>query len=144
MKAVLDANILVARFVPEETAHEECLRLIQVCREAEIKVVVPLLFPAEVTGAIGRITGNEGAAQRALHILHSYPWLRVRLADTRFVEQTAILAARHSLRGADAFYLTVAAEQRCPLITLDEELLTRAPEKVAVMRPGAWLAMLGR
>ena len=134
MKAVLDANILVARFIPDEPAHAECLRVVE-SFDAGAKIIVPLLLPAELAGAIARITGSDAAAQRALMVLQSYSWLRVCLADTAFVERTARLAARHALRGADAFYLALAAEQRCPLVTLDEELISRAPNTITVLRP---------
>jgi predicted nucleic acid-binding protein len=52
--------------------------------------------------------------------------------------------ARHALRGADAFYLAVAAEKKCPLITLDGELLTRVPSSVKVLHPAEWLATFRR
>ena len=142
MKVVLDANIFVARFIPGDPAHDESVRIVQACYELGLKVVVPLLLPAEVAGAVSRITASESAGQRALVHLRAYPWLTVRLADTDFVEKAARRAARHALRGADAFYLTVAIEQKCALITLDGELLTRAPSSVKVLSPADWLASL--
>ena len=144
MKAVLDANILVARFVPTEPAHAECLGVVQACQEPGVKILVPLLLPAELAGSIARITGSDSAAQHALMVMQSYSWLRVCLADTAFVERTARLAGRHALRGADAFYLALAAEQRCPLITLDGELITRAPNTITVLRPAEWLTKIAR
>lgn len=144
MKAVFDASIFVARFVEADSSHAECMRAVAVCKAELIQVVVPLVLPAEVAGAIARRTGDQTLALLALTHLRNYPWLRVRLADTRFVEQAARLAARHELRGADAFYIAVAIEQHCPLITLDEEMLARAPSAVKAVRPADWLATLRR
>ena len=144
MKAVLDAGIFVAHFVEADTAHAECERAVTACKAELIHVIAPLVLPPEVAGAIARRTGDESRALLALTHLRNYPWLHVRLADTRFVEQTARLAARHALRGADAFYIAVAIENRCPLITLDEEMLTRAPSTIRAIRPSEWLATLGR
>jgi len=144
MRAVLDASIFVARFIPDDVAHAECLRVIQACQQPEVKIIAPSLLPAELAGVVSRITASEAAAQRALLYLRSYSWLSVCTADTAFIEKAARLAARHALRGADAFYLAVAAGQKCPLITLDGELLTRAPSSVKVLRPAEWLATLRR
>ena len=144
MKVVLDASVFVARYVEADTAHAECLRAITVCQTELIHAFAPLVLPPEVAGAIARRTGDESLALLSLTHLRNYAWLHVRLADTRFTEQTARLAARHALRGADAFYIAVAIEQRCPLITLDEEMLARAPSTVKAMRPTDWLVTLGR
>ena len=144
MKAVLDAGVFVAHFVEADAAHSECVNVVAACKAELIQVVVPLVLPAEVAGAIARRTGDQTLALLALTHLRNYPWLRVRLADTRFVEQVARLAARHELRGADAFYIAVAIEQRCPLITLDEEMLARAPSAVKAVRPADWLSTLRR
>ena len=144
MKVVLDASVFVARYVEADTAHAECLRMITVCQTELIHAFAPLVLPPEVAGAIARRTGDESLALLSLTHLRNYAWLHVRLADTRFTEQTARLAARHALRGADAFYIAVAIEQRCPLITLDEEMLARAPSTVKAMRPTDWLVTLGR
>jgi predicted nucleic acid-binding protein len=144
MKAVLDASVFIARFIERDAAHEESKRAIEACGENEAKIIGPAILPAEVAGAIARIKASEAAAQLALLHLGRYAWLTVRTADTAFIEKAARLAARHALRGADAFYLAVAAEQKCPLITLDGELLTRAPSSVKVLRPAEWLATLRR
>ena len=144
MKAVLDASIFVARFVEADKSHADCMRTVTACEVEPVQIIVPLILPAEVAGAIARRTGDQTLALLALTHLRNYPWLRVRLADTRFVEQAARLAARHALRGADAFYIAVAIEQGCPLITLDEEMLARAPSTVKAVRPAEWLTTLRR
>ncbi len=142
MKAVLDASVLVARFVPEDAFHDEGLRIVRAGDKNQFSAIVPAILPAELAGAVARKTGETSLAEVALLHLHSYSWLTVRTADTSFIEKAANLAARFALRGADAFYLTVAIEQKCPLVTLDDELLTRTPSYVKVLRPFDWLAMI--
>lgn len=144
MKMVLDASVLIARFVPADAAHDEAMRIVQTCVTSGARAMGPVILPAEVAGAVARKTGLEHLASVAVLHLKTYPWLTIRLADAALMEKAARLAARHALRGADAFYLALAAEQRCPLVTLDEELISRAPRTIPVLRPTAWMARFAR
>lgn len=144
MRVVLDASVLVARFVPADEFHDDGLCVVRAGDKKEFTAIAPAILPAALAGAVARKTGDTNLADVALLHLGTYAGLTIRTADTAFIEKAARLAARHALRGADAFYLAVAAEQKCPLITLDGELLTRAPSSVKVLRPAEWLATLRR
>ena len=144
MKVVLDASVLVARFVPADAAHDDGVRVVQTCATIEVRAIEPVILPAELAGAIARKTGKEHLASVAILQLNAYPWLSIRFADAVLMEKAVRLAARHALRGADAFYLAFAAEQRCPLVTLDGELISRAPNTITVLRPAEWLARIAR
>ena len=52
------------------------------------------------------------------------------------------IAAQCRLRGADAIYVTVAAQYGACLVTLDEEQLSRAPAHVAACKPDAVVGLL--
>ena len=56
------------------------------------------------------------------------------------IDASVWVAAQQRLRGGDAVYLALATKDTAPLITLDAEMLKRAPEGVRVFTPGGWLA----
>ena len=49
-----------------------------------------------------------------------------------WVQEASRLAADQGLRGADSFYVPVAARLHLPLITLDEDQKTKADSVIAV------------
>lgn len=62
--------------------------------------------------------------------------------DEPLAMQALILAAQHSLRGADAVFAAVALQEACLLISLDNEHLTRLKSVVTVWTPGDALSNL--
>jgi predicted nucleic acid-binding protein len=52
------------------------------------------------------------------------------------------VAAQQRLRGADALYVTVAAQYGAHLVTLDGEQLRRAPAAVHATKPDVVVALL--
>ncbi len=52
--------------------------------------------------------------------------------DQSLVQGASSLAADLGLRGADSFYVAVAARLNLPLITLDEDQKTKADPVIAV------------
>jgi predicted nucleic acid-binding protein len=85
-------------------------------------------------GALVRI-GVDPAHVRELlgHLTHS-PHEVVAL-NTRRARSALTLGMRLRLRGADATYAALAADERLPLCTLDHEMASRAGKAVRVMAP---------
>jgi predicted nucleic acid-binding protein len=55
--------------------------------------------------------------------------------DHDLAQAAARLAADHALRGADAVYMALALELSLPLITLDNEQLTRSSGVITASKP---------
>jgi predicted nucleic acid-binding protein len=84
----------------------------------------------EVSGVIGRRTGEPNLARRALSALGELADLRLVAMGENMVQGTAQLAGELGLRGADAFYVAVARQLNVPLATLDQDQRERAKENI--------------
>jgi predicted nucleic acid-binding protein len=83
--------------------------------------------------------GRHASARWAVTRILAQERLDLREIDLAFAAKAARLAARHSLKGADATYLHVAIETRSTLITNDAELL-QVKSRARVITPAEWLA----
>ena len=99
---VVDASVWVARLVAGDIFHDTSRRWLEAKRTGGERFLAPSLLLAEVAGAIARRTGE------------------------------ADLAATLGLRGADAFYVAVAAHLSVPLATLDTDQQGRAANVVEI------------
>jgi predicted nucleic acid-binding protein len=138
MKLTLDANLFIARYREGELGHEEALAFFKRCEFLRVQLFVPVLLLGEVAGALSRIRGGARFGEVAITRILAHPGLSLRQIDTDFAEKAARMAARHSLRGADAAYLNLARETKSILVTEDDELL-KTKSRVSVITPGAWL-----
>ena len=139
MKLTLDANLFISRYRNEDAAHAAAQAFFDRCELIGVQFFVPTLLLAEVAGALSRIHGETRFGDVAITRIFAEPRLKFRDIDSAFAERAARLAARHSLKGADATYLNVALETRSTLVTNDAELL-QAQSQARVITPGAWLA----
>jgi predicted nucleic acid-binding protein len=118
---VVDASLMVARLVPQDKSHQPSHTWMQAQLEQEVTLLSPALLLAEVAGAISRRTGVPPLAQRTIAVLQDLPGLRLVEMDHELARASAELAARLGLRGADAFYVALAARLDLPLATLDRD-----------------------
>jgi predicted nucleic acid-binding protein len=132
---VVDASVLVSRFLPEDAFHEISSRWLDERSERLEGIFVPSTLPAEVGGALARRTGQiERAAALARGLFH-HPSIRVVAVDAELGQEAATLAAELRLRGADAVYVALARRLGMPLVTWDAEQRERARSAVRVATP---------
>ncbi|MBL8201635.1 MAG: PIN domain-containing protein [Chromatiales bacterium] len=137
---MIDASVWVAALLARDLHHREASRFLKLLVADGTTVSAPALALPEVAGAIARQTDDPGVAARAVSFLRRQDWVHVAALDDALAASAASLAAQQRLRGADAVYLALAIHDTTPLITLDAEMLKRAPEGVRVFTPGGWLA----
>jgi len=120
--------------------------LVDVVADRPLKAAVlehldqPIVAPghqlAEVTSAVGRLLRagelSQGTAKRALSDAAQLIQ-QVELLDERLILRA--FALRGSLRIADALYVALAEQRRCPLLTTDGRL-ARADPPCEVIFPG--------
>jgi predicted nucleic acid-binding protein len=130
--SVIDASLWVSRLVPGDNHHPIVKTWLESQRAAGGIFLSPSLLLAEVGGAISRRTGEPGLARRAIDQLLRLSGLRLVEMDRGLVREAARLASDLGLRGADSFYVAVAARLGLPLVTLDADQRSRAETVVAV------------
>ncbi len=143
MKIVVDASVLIAFVLPDETAHRAAARFIAACDLGRHHIILPSLAWPEVAGNVARRTQDPAKAEVAILRIARLPRLSVIALTDPFALAAARLAGRHSLRGADAIYVHAARHSRASLVTLDSEMHSRAKELVPTHTPAEWLKEMG-
>lgn len=133
--SIADASVLVAAFVPEEVNYSLARAWLRGQIEAGVETNVPAIALAEVGGAIRRVTGQEREAKAVVAQLQALPGFKVHAVSVESGLRAARLAAEASLRGCDAVYVALAEEANEPLVSLDQEQLSRAAAVIIAQRP---------
>lgn len=125
MSCVLDAAVVVSALRRTEPHHQACLRRCKRIFSGEESLVVPAIFDLEVCAALVR---------RGIPLPRVEQFLAAHLPDRHrvVIGPRAVAAAQRvvrttRLRAADALYVWVAARSGLPLVTIDEEVLSRGP-----------------
>jgi predicted nucleic acid-binding protein len=98
-------------------------------------IYVPRLFLAEVSGAVARTSGMPGVGRKAVEDALGNPFVSLVTADDALLDSAARYAADLLLRGTDAVYVALAVRLQLPLITWDQEQLSRAATLIEVRTP---------
>ncbi len=131
----IDASVWVNSFDQQEMGHQDSRQLFMLLANSDTSIIVPTLLLAEVSGAISRSRNSPVQAEAFAHSLRHLPNVELKPLTNRLAQQAYIMAARHSLRGADAVYAAVAWQHQTTLITLDREQLNRLPNILIVRTP---------
>jgi predicted nucleic acid-binding protein len=105
-------------------------------RDRGIPLLGPALLLVETACSVARRRDDAGEALSAAATLRRVSALRLLPHDTDLEAGALELGARLRLRGADSYYVAVAARANTPLITWDGELLRRA----GGLTPAQWVA----
>jgi predicted nucleic acid-binding protein len=98
-------------------------------------LVSPIILAVEIAATVARVTRNPVAASHALSQLRSLYQLRLAPLDQTLVDDATNIAMNFGLRGADSSYVAVAQQLAIPLVTFDNEQLTRPGGIIATIRP---------
>jgi predicted nucleic acid-binding protein len=100
------------------------------------ELIAPSLVISETSGAMARRTGKSQLGRVAVQELITTPSLRLIPVDQSLALVAAELAATYYLRGADAVYVALAYSLNVPLVTWDQEQMTRVQNVVRSGAPG--------
>jgi predicted nucleic acid-binding protein len=132
---VVDASVWVSRLVPQDIHHTASRRWLE-RRVADGELLsAPMFLLSEVAGAISSRTGEPALARQAVERLTRFPALRLVSVDQRLGKESARLAADLRMRGADAVYVALARLLNVPLVTWDDEQMTRGREVIQAQLP---------
>jgi predicted nucleic acid-binding protein len=133
--AVVDASVWVARYLPHDRFHRQSRDWFDAWILHSGEMVSPILVLGEVGGAIARQTGDSVLGQRAVAEIERNPALVLIELDSTLGKLTADIATTLRLRGADAVYAALARRLPLPLITWDQELISRGADVLDAHTP---------
>jgi predicted nucleic acid-binding protein len=131
---VVDASVLVAVYLPGDHFHVASRTWLRRYLLGGQRIVAPTLLAAEVAGAVARQTSSIRGEQ-ALRGLLNLSSLRMVTTNRQVMVDAALVATAFRLRGADAIYVAVAQRLGVPLLTWDNDHMTRAGGAIAVYTP---------
>lgn len=132
---VIDASVWVSFLVEEDVNHAVTHAWLTRILTTAVPLAAPNLLLAEVGGAIARRRDSSALGQKTIDQLLAIPTLRLVNADHRLGLEAGHIAAAYRLRGADAFYVAVAAHLERPLVSWDREHLSRVSDLITVYTP---------
>jgi predicted nucleic acid-binding protein len=132
----VDANVWVAALDEDDAMHAPSVLFLYTVSDRGIPLLGPALLLVETAAAVARRRDGAAAALSAAATLRRVTAIRLLAHDADLEAGALELAARLRLRGADSYYVAVAARERAPLITWDAELIDRAGGRTPVQ----WLA----
>ena len=124
MRYVLDASVAVAALRSSEPAHEAALRHCLPLFAGRDQAVVPAIFDLEVISALVRRGADP--ARVALFFEQHFGARQLVTVGPRAVHAVLPIVGTTRLRAADALYVWLALREGVPLVTADQEMLTRA------------------
>jgi len=140
----LDASVFVAACHQAEPGYAASRTLLEELRMTAVPLIEPAILPVEVAAALSRTGHKPALAREFAEAILALPHLTIVAVDERFSRRAIAIATQHKLRGADALYVTVAAQYGAHLVTLDGEQLRRAPAIVGACNPEAATTLLKR
>lgn len=132
---VIDASAWISRILPFDSNHSAAHRWINHHIAEGGSLIAPALFAVEIAAGIVRATQSEQIAGNALSELYLFSYLRLLPMDQALTDDAADVAIQFRLRGADSFYVAVAHQLKLPLVTFDNEQLTRPASIITTIRP---------
>ena len=132
---VVDASVWVSAFVSSDINHITSLAWLRAQTSGAHSVVDPALLLPEVVGALARRTGDPAFARNVLTNLRRLPGLRLVELSEGGAAREATSAITLGLRGPDAVYVALAERLGIPLVTWDQEQMTRASAVILARSP---------
>jgi predicted nucleic acid-binding protein len=131
----IDASVWISLFLTTDRFHPDSIAWFRSWQFAGNATVVPGHFPAEVAGAISRLSSDQSQGLQALDTLVRDPLIVLVAVDEPLAYQSARLASTLRLKGSDAIYVALAQHLSVPLVSWDNEQIQRGGHLVSVMTP---------
>ncbi len=132
---VVDVSVWISFLVRQEDHHAATHPWMTRALATGLPIAAPILLLSEVGGSIARRLANPDLGERTVDRLLSIPTLRLVSTDHALGIAAGRTAARYRLRGADALYVTLAAQLGVPLISWDRQQLARAADLITAYSP---------
>ena len=132
---VTDASVWVSRFLTGDAFHVASNLWLKQQITAGLPLLAPANLLAEVAGAVARRSGSSQLGYQAAQQVLRVPTLQLVSIGVDLGDFAAAVASTYRLRGADALYVAVARRLQVPLVSWDQEQVTRIKGFVEAYTP---------
>jgi predicted nucleic acid-binding protein len=133
----VDASVYINALNPNESDSSQSQAFLELVQVRRIPVIGPTLLRVEVAAALARALADPQLAVRMADTICALPGHLWQPLDESLAEESAVLAAEHRLRGADAVYAAIARRGGLTLVTRDRQQLERVTGAVVALTPAA-------
>ena len=131
----IDTSVWASSILPNDSNHITALNWIIQYTANGGYLVAPTLLVVEIAAAVARATGNAQMGHNAIKHLYAYNPMLLLSIDQSLVNEAADIAAGFRLRGSDALFVALARQLSIPLVSFDNEQLTRPTSIITTIRP---------
>ena len=122
----IDSSVIVASLLEQEKGHAKVLKIWGEVLAGRAVAIMPYTVLVEVVAAIRCRTGDKVLALKIKKELLSIDNLNFTIVDPESASEAADIAIESGMRGMDAIIVQTAKEYGTSLVTLDNEMISKA------------------
>lgn len=132
---VVDASVWISNLLAHDSNHTSAVTWVDNHLRGGGRLVAPIMLVLETAGAVVRIAQDKRLARQVVGHLYLLPHLQLVPINQVLIDDAADIAITFGLRGPDALYVAVAKQLGIPLVTFDQEQLTRPASIITTISP---------
>src|SRR5438067_677346 len=122
---VIHASVAIKLLINREPDAYLAEKLLEAHIEGREKIIVPSLLYLEVTNVLVTKSGfSRKDIEEGLHLLNEFEFTIHRFSKTNLID-TTIMATKYQTTVYDMLYAVVAKEEKCTLVTADEQFIKK-------------------
>lgn len=132
---VIDASVWVSNLLPRDRNHVQAANWVNRHLSSGGQLVAPVFLALETGGSVARVSQDKQLARNAALYLYFASFMQLLPIDQALIDDATDIAITFALKGGDSLYVAVAEQLSIPLVTLDQEQLTRPMSIITTIRP---------
>ncbi|HKP51383.1 MAG TPA: PIN domain-containing protein [Chloroflexia bacterium] len=132
---VVDTSFWISWFLRTDANHAIAVAWLNKHLQGGGSLLSPTMLAIETASGVARVTNLAALGTQAASELYTIPFIQIVPMDQNLVNETTAVAAQFMLRGADAVFVALAKINSIPLVSFDNEQLTRPTAIISTVRP---------
>jgi predicted nucleic acid-binding protein len=122
----IDSSVLVASLLKQEKEHSRAFEVWGEVLTGKAVAIMPSIVLVEVVAAVRRRTGDKDLALKTKEELLSVKTVNFTIVDPETALEACNVAVETGLKGMDSIVVQTAKEYGTSLVTLDNEMISKA------------------
>ena len=132
---VVDASVWIGSLLPNDVHYVPAQFWLNAHVSSGGHIVAPLILPLETGSAIARVKQDVRFALDSVSDLYSFQYISLQALDQSLIDEATDIAITFRLRSADSIYVALGKRLAVPLVTFDQEQISRPASIITTIRP---------